>query len=310
MQLKPNDIKINKLSEKGNVGVFTFEPLPTGFGHTLGNTIRRVLLTSLEGAAVTQVKIKGASHQFASIEGIKEDVVDIILNVKGVRAKLHTPNPVVLRINKKGVGPVTAGDIETNAEVEIINKDHHIATVSDKTTSFEVELVIESGVGYSPIEDRESSKIGIILVDAMFSPVILVNYVVEPTRLGRVIGLDKLTLTVETDGSLTPEEAFTQSATILRSFFARFADGEDEPEEVVEDSEETSVSVPTEDVSLDELPLPTRTINALKKHGISTLHDLAGKSDEELADVKNLGEKSVVEIKKLLSKEGLAENEA
>ena len=305
MQLNPSEVKILKVSEKGNVGVFSFDPLPTGFGNTLGNTLRRVALTSLRGGAVTQIKIEGVSHQFSTIPGVKEDVIEIGLNFKKVRIKVHGDNPVVGRIKMTGPCEVFASDIDLSSEAEILNKDLLITTLSDKNAKFEAELVVEPGYGYSPVEDRETSKLGVILLDATFSPVVSASYSVEPTRMGRVIGLDKLIFTVETDGSITPSEAVEMSSGILRSFFARFSQGEDEivvttPTEVVASSVKKKA---VEDASVDDLPLPTRTINALRKHGIKSLSQLMDKTQEELADIKNLGEKSVEEINKLLSKE-------
>lgn len=309
MLLSSNDVKINKVSENGNVGVFAFEPLPKGFGNTLGNTLRRVLLTSLKGAAATQIKLDGAVHQFTTIPGVKEDVVELTLNMKQVRVKIHGDNPVVGRISVTGPGEVKASDIEVSSDVEIISKDVHIATLADKKAKFEAEIVFEPGVGYSPIDARETSKIGVILLDAMFSPIVAANYTVEQTRKGTMADLDKLVLTITTDGSVSPSDAMTQAATILRDFFKRFAMGEDKEEVVVTSHGSENVvvsSVDAKKVSIEELPLPTRTVNALKKAGINTLSELANKTDEDLADVKNLGEKSVQEIKKLLEKEGLA----
>lgn len=307
MLLSSGDIKINKVSETGNTGVFSFEPLPKGFGHTLGNTLRRVLLSSLRGSAVTQIKLDGALHQFTTIPGVKEDVVELGLNFKQVRSKLHGDYPVVGKISVAGPGNVTAGDIEVASDVEIVNKDLVLATLADKKTKFEAEVVFEPGVGYSPVEERETPKIGVIVLDAMFSPVVYANYEVEQTRKGTIADLDKLVLTVTTDGSILPSDALTQAATLLRDFFKRFAMGEDKEEAVVVTGSDTAMpsSVDAKKVSVEELPLPTRTVNALKKAGINTLSELAGKTDEDLADVKNLGEKSVQEIKKLLEKEGL-----
>lgn len=306
MLLSTKDIKIKKISSDKTAGVFTFEPLPKGFGHTLGNTLRRVLLTSLKGGAITQMKVEGSVHQFATLEGIKEDLVEVGLNLKQVRAKVHGDNPVVGKINVTGPGKVTAKDIEVSSDVEILNKNLHIATLADKKTTLDLELVFESGVGFSPVEERESSKIGVVLLDALFSPVLTATYEVEETRKGGVIGLDKLNLTIETDGSIEPSDALEHAATILRDFFNRFAMAEDpEEEEVDETLEVTPTStVDASSVVVDELPLPTRTINALKKAGIETLSVLAEKGDEELADIKNLGEKSIEEITKLLQKEG------
>ena len=257
MLLDTNDVKIKKMSEEGNVGVFTFEPLPKGFGHTLGNTLRRVLLSSLKGCAVTQMKIEGSVHQFSAKEGLKEDLVELGLNLKQLKCKIHGDNPIVGKISKVGPGKVTAKDIEVSSEVEILSKNLHIATLADKNAKLDIELVFESGVGYSPVEERETSKIGVILLDALFSPITSATYEVSPTRKGTQIDLDKLTLTIESDGGLSPDDALEQAATILRDFFKRFAMGEDE--EVEEESEEEIVvaaSVDAKRISVEELPLP------------------------------------------------------
>lgn len=304
MLINSSDVQIKKVSEEGTVGVFSFDPLPTGFGNTLGNTLRRVLLTSLEGSAITQMKVSGALHQFSAVNGIKEDLVEIGLNLKQVRAKVHGENPVVAKLEKTGSGKITAKDIDAPADIEIVNKDQHICTLSDKKSKIDMEIVFEPGVGYSPVEERETSKVGVILLDALFSPVVNVTYTVEPTRMGRVIGLDKLVVEVETDGTILPSEAIGFGAGILRDFFARFAMGEDKEPEKEEAEVEEDISE-VEDIAVDELPLPTRTINALKKGGVKTLHQISEKSEEELADIKNLGEKSIEEINKLLEEEGI-----
>jgi DNA-directed RNA polymerase subunit alpha len=306
MQVTASDLKINTISEKNNTGEFVIEPLPKGFGHTLGNSLKRILLTSLEGSAITQVKFSKVDHQFTTIPGVKEDVVEISLNLKKVRFKKHSNEPIAASINVTGPGKVTAKDIDVPADLEVINKDLHIATLSDKNTTLKADLVIESGVGYSPMEERQSLKIGVIVLDALFSPVSHTTYNVESTRFGKVADLDKVVMNVETDGSLTPTEAVTESAKILKDFYARIGAWDDaEGEEDEEEESGNDKASNTETVSIEELPLPTRTINALRKQGIDTLDALANKSDDELADIKNLGEKSVVEIKKLLKKEGL-----
>ncbi len=305
MNLNLENLKIANIKNEKNLGVFEIEPLPTGFGTTLGNSLRRVLMTSIRGAAVTQVKLNGVSHQFSTIPGIKEDVVEITLNLKKLRVKLHGENPVIVTIKKKGHGDVTAADIVTSAEVEIMNKDLHIATISDTKAEFAAELTIEPGEGYSPMEERQSSKIGVIVLDAVFSPIVNSMYSVEPTRFGKRADYDKLTLTVETDGSITPEQALKDSAETLKDFYQSIFEGGAKTETVEEESEpETKKAKHTEVVAIEELPLQTRTINALKKHGIDTLEQLSKKTDEDLADIKNLGEKSLNEIKKLLEKEG------
>ncbi len=309
MILSSLELKIKTISEDKKKGVFEFEPLPTGFGHTIGNSLKRVLLTSLKGAAITQVKINGIDHQFSTIPGVKEDVIELTLNLKMVRFKSYSENPLVVNIDKKGPGVVTAGDIKTSSEVEILNKDLVLATLADKNTNLKVELIVEMGAGYSPMEERQSSKIGVMVIDSLFSPVTNVVYTVEATRFGKTIDLDKLILTVDTDGSITPSEAVKQSAGLLQEFFTRVQEWTKVEKE--EDGEEAAMLLKnekasnSEKIAVEELPLPTRTINALKKQGIDTLDQLAGKSDEDLADIKNLGEKSVNEIKKLLKKEGL-----
>jgi DNA-directed RNA polymerase subunit alpha len=311
MQVNATDIKITAVSEKGNTGVFVFEPLPSGMGHTIGNSFKRTLLTSLEGSAITQVKISGADHQFTTVPGVKEDVVEITLNLKKVRFINHSKDPIAASISKKGPGKVTAGDIEVSSEVEVVNKDLVIATLNDKTTIFKAELVIEIGAGYSPMEERQTSKIGVIVLDAIYAPIVNAHYEVEQTRFGKITNLDKLTLIVETDGSIAPKEAVLQSAIIMREFYTKFADWDyDAANKTIETAEETAEGIRTakakgrEATAVEELPLPTRTINALKKQGIESLEDLGNKSDDELADIKNLGEKSLEEIKKLLKKEG------
>ena len=307
MLLNPSELKITIISEDKNKGVFSIEPLPTNFGHTIGNSLKRILLTSLKGAVITQVKVSGADHQFSTIPGVKEDIVEVTLNLKRIRFKVYGENPVVLNINKKGPGEVTAADIELNSEVEVLNKNQHIATLADKNTNLKMELIIESGTGYSPMEERQSSKIGVIVLDADFSPVKSVSYTVEPARFGKDINLDNLILSVETDGSIKPSEAVKKSADLLKEFAIKIYEWvmPVQEQEVENSSTVNEKRVMTEKISVDELPLPTRTINALKKQGIETLDQLAEKSDEELADIKNLGEKSVEEIKKLLKKEGL-----
>lgn len=304
MQVTKENLKINIVKENQTQGTYTIEPLPTGFGHTLGNGLRRVLLTSIEGAAITQVKISGTNHQFTTIPGVKEDVVEITLNLKKVRVKLHSKNPVVATLKKKGGGTITAGDIQVSSEAEILNKDLHIATLADSKTELNIELLIEPGVGYSAMEERQTSKVGVIVLDALFSPIINATYEVEPTRFADRIDLDKVTLNVETDGSIAPKQAIVEATKIVKGYYEVFEKWETTLPASAESKEET-VSSKTEDVAIEELPLQTRTINALKKYGIDTLHELAKRSDDEIADIKNLGEKSLEEIKALLLKEGL-----
>jgi DNA-directed RNA polymerase subunit alpha len=303
MELTKENLKINTVEEKDNFGIYSYEPLPTGFGHTLANALRRVLLSSIKGTAVTQVKIEGVTHQFTALSGVKEDIVEITLNLKKLRFKSHSEDPVVVTISKKGAGKVTAKDIELTSDVEIMNKDQHIATLSDSKSKLEMELVIEQGVGYSPMEDRETSKIGVIILDALFSPIVSANYSIEPTRFGGRTDLDKITFTIETDGSISPKDAIKEASKILKEYYMLFEEWSPESQEEVKEKPKTSTRT-GEDFLIEELPLQTRTINALKKAKITSLHELAKKTDEELEDIKNIGEKSLDEIKELLVKEG------
>jgi DNA-directed RNA polymerase subunit alpha len=301
--LNQYELKFSKVSEDKNSAVFSFEPLPTGFGHTLGSVLRRVALTSIMGGAVTSFKIPGVTHQFTSIEGVKEDLVDFSLNLKQLRFRVHSDGVFTAKISKKGPGVITAGDIEVTSEVEVVNKDAVIATLSDKNSSIDIELTIERGIGYSPVEGRENNKLGTVLVDAIFSPVVNVSYSVESARVGRQSGLDKLNIEVQTDGSVKPMEVIKLSASILRDFFEKFASAPESSQDIGSLFQHISASeAKSDNSSVDDLPLPTRTINALKKHGINSLSDLRAKSDEEISDIKNLGEKSIEEIKKLLGR--------
>ena len=304
MEVTKENLKINTIKEEGNMGVYSYEPLPTGFGYTLANALRRVLLSSTKGAAVTQVKIEGVSHQFTTVPGVKEDVVEITLNLKKLRFKTFSDAPVIVTISKKGAGKVTGKDIELTSDVEIMNKDQHIATLSDSKSKFEMELIIEPGVGYSPMEERQTSKLGVIILDALFSPIVKANYEIEPTRFGGRTDLDKIIFTIETDGSINPKQAIKDASKILREYYSYFEEWKAEPQEKEVKEKRKAGAKTGEDFSVEELPLQTRTINALRKSKINTLHDLAKKTDEELEDIKNIGEKSLQEIKDLLAKEG------
>ena len=304
MEVTKENLKINTIKEEKNVGVYSFEPLPTGFGYTLANALRRVLLSSIGGAAATQVKINGVAHQFTTLPGVKEDIVEITLNLKKIRFKSHSSEPIVVTLNKKGPGKVTAKDIELTSDVEIMNKDQHIATLADAKSKLEMEIVVEQGIGYSPMEERQTSKVGIIILDALFSPIVSANYEIEPTRFGGRTDLDKITLTVETDGSISPAEAVKESARILKEYYIEIEKwNQSYAQEEEKEKPRAKIKI-NEDFSVEDLPLQTRTINALKKSKINTLQDLAKKTNEELEDIKNIGEKSLQEIKDLLEKEG------
>ena len=305
--IQPVDLQIKVEKETDTEGVYSFEPLPKGYGHTMGNALRRVLLTSVEGAAITQFSVKGVKHQFSTIEGIKEDVVQMTLNLKNIRFKKFNEEAVVatLKADKKGL--VTAGDLECPSDVEVINEDTPIATITKDGTKLDMELIIESGYGYSPSEDRETDKVGVILLDALYNPVLEASYEVSATRFGKSIDLDKLTFSLNTDGSISPKDAMVEGSKLVKAFFERLVlwnVPEDITEEELEEVEDTE-ALKKEKLAVDDLPLPTRTVNALKKADIDNLSELAEKTEEELLDIKNIGKKSIEEISKLLEEENL-----
>ncbi len=281
---------------------FAVEPLHTGYGMTLGNSLRRVLLSSIAGAAITSFRVEGASHEFTTIPGIKEDIVDIMLALKGVRFKVYSSEPQTLSINKKGKGKVTAGDIITNADVEVVNKDHVIATIDDAKASLAMEIVVETGRGYRPVDEtahRKSSDM--ITLDAIFSPVHRVRYKVEHTRVGQMTDLDKLIITIDTDGSISPRDAFEEAAAILVNQYTALA-GQTRVEQEAspitdqenEDASEDSAELMT---PIEDLGLSARTTNALINNDIHTLKDLFSLNDAELRDLKGFGAKALDEVK-------------
>ena len=239
----PEQIKV--VSRDGNKGVFEISPLMAGYGATIANPLRRVLLSSLEGAAITSVKIKGVDHEFTSMPGVLEDLIEVIQNVKKIRFKLYGDGPVKLTLQAKGDGEVKAGDIKLTSDVELINEDQHIVTLTDKKAEFSMELDIEKGVGYVPVDQRQKEKlaIGVISVDAIFSPVKMVNFKVENTRVGQKIDYNKITMEVETDGSIQPEEAMKKAAEILVDHF-KLISSIDVPEDKPKAKKEKAAKVP------------------------------------------------------------------
>ena len=291
-------------------GRFTIEPLDRGFGYTFGNSLRRVLLSSLEGAAVTSVKIEGVAHEFTTLTGVKEDVTDIILRLKNMIVRLHGESPEIeVRLNQKGPGKVTAGDLEAPADLEILNPDLEIANLSDKGR-LEVTLTIGRGRGYVPAELNRGPEhtIGVIPVDSIFSPVRRVSYEVEAARVGQRTDYDKLTLDVTTDGSLAPRDAIAEAAEILIRQLAIFTDIdkiEGFGETAVEAAPEVSLAHGMENFPIEELELGVRSYNCLKRVGIETIGDLVMKSESELAVIPNFGKKSIEEVKETLATHGL-----
>jgi DNA-directed RNA polymerase subunit alpha len=292
-------------------GRFTIEPLDRGFGYTFGNSLRRVLLSSLEGAAVTSVKLEGVAHEFTTLPGVKEDVTDIILALKNMICRLHGESPEVeVRLNKKGPGKVTAGDIEAPADLEILNPDLQIATLSEKGR-LELIMTIGRGRGYVPGEMNRGPEhtIGVIPIDSIFSPVRRVSYDVEAARVGQRTDYDKLNLDVTTDGSIDPREAIAQGAEILIRQLAIFTDIEKiegfGEAAAAEAPAEAPLAHGMENFPIEELELGVRSYNCLKRVGIETIGDLVVKSENELAAIPNFGKKSIEEVKETLATHGL-----
>ncbi len=299
--------KIKTELEKENFAKIAIEPLEIGFGHTLGNSLRRVLLTSLPGAAVTSVKIDGVSHQFSPIDGVLEDVIEIILNIKKIRLSVHSDKPIKLILKASGKKEVTAKDLEIEGDGEIANPEVHLATLTDAKSKLNIEMEAVQGKGYSTAEERKINEIGAISVDALFTPVISVNYSVEPTRVGRSTNFDKLILDVTTDGTITPLDVINEAAKILSETFRKIY--EPDLEEEVEESTST-VSEEVLRLTVEELDLPVRITNALKAIEINTIEDLINTPRVQLLKAKNLGTKSISLISEKLIERGLTLREA
>ena len=283
---------------------FTVEPLHNGYGMTLGNSLRRVLLSSIAGAAVTSFKIEGISHEFTAVEGVKEDAVDIMMNMKKLRFKVFSDEPQTLRITKKGAGAVTAADIETNADVEVVNPDQETLTIDNKSKNVVIDFIVETGRGYRTIEEVSATKPSdMIAIDAIFSPVMRVRYKVASTRVGQITDLDKLSVTVDTDGSLTPSEAFEEAAAILASQYNALAGSTVvEATTLTADDETDSEDEASELMTpIEDLNLSARTTNALINNEIHTIKDLVTLSDAELRDLKGFGAKALDEVKDKMS---------
>jgi len=277
--------------QAANHSIVHIKPLENGYGHTVGNALRRVLLSSLPGAAITKAKFEGADHQFATIKGVKEDIIEIILNLKLVRVKADADEPGIIRVVKKGPGEVTAADFDCEAGFAVVNPEQHIASLEDDV-EFELELTVESGVGYSVGEEIEDKAIGEIVVDALFSPVVKVSYKVQSTRVGRRTDYDELVLDIKTDGTITPKAAIEEAAKILAQQFTQLFN----PVIVEEKVEEPQLSPEEAEIlrlTVEELDLPTRIANALRRGGYKTVGDLVEATRTDISKVKNIGEKSI-----------------
>lgn len=299
IEIEKPKIETAEIKSDGTYGRFVLEPLERGYGITLGNSLRRVLLSSLPGVAATSIKIDGVQHEFSTVPGVKEDVTEIVLNIKGLIAKIHGEAPKTVLIEADGEGEVTAGDIKTDSEVEILDPGMHIATL-DKDAKLYMEIVIDRGRGYVPAERNKAGVqgiVGAIPVDSIYTPVLKVNYTVENTRVGQITDYDKLTLEVWTDGTISAKEAVSLGAKVLNEHLNLFVD-------LSEEAYATEIMVEKDDkgkekvleMTIEELDLSVRSFNCLKRAGINTVEDLISKSEEEMMKVRNLGRKSLEEV--------------
>lgn len=291
----------------GSSSTFVIEPLHTGYGMTLGNSIRRVLLSSISGAAIVSFKIEGVTHEFTTVPGVKEDVVDIMLNLKGIRFRVYSTEPQSLRIVKKGKGPITAKNIEVNADVEIVNPEHVIAHIDDDKANVVMDIIVETGRGYRTIDESATKKPSdMIALDAFFSPVVRVRYKVENTRVGQTTDLDKLIITVDTDSSISPREAFEEANAVLVNQYTALAGQTrvEAPAPLIESGSnavESGEEAPALMTPIEDLNFSARTTNALINNEIHTLKDLFSLSDAELRDLKGFGSKALDEVKEKMA---------
>ena len=300
IEIEKPRVEAENLSADGTYGKFTIEPLERGYGITLGNSLRRVLLSSLPGVAVTSIKIDGVVHEFSTIDGVKEDVTEIVLNVKGITAKLYSDTPKTVRIEATGEGEVTAGSIQQDADIEILNPDWHIATLAENAKLI-MELTFDKGRGYVPSErnkqNAEQASLGALPVDSIYTPVLKVNYTVENTRVGQITDYDKLTLEVWTDGTISAQEAVSFAARILTEHLNLFVTLSQEAmsAEIMVEKDDKGKEKALE-MTIEELDLSVRSFNCLKRAGINTVEDLINKSEDEMMKVRNLGRKSLEEV--------------
>lgn len=304
--IKPTKLDVKPGDEPDRIATVTAEPLERGFGLTLGNALRRILLSSLQGAAVTALQIDGVLHEFSSIAGVREDVTDIVLNVKEIAIKMGSEGPKRMVVRKEGPGVVRAGDIQVVGDIEILNPDHVICTL-DEGAEVRMEFTVDVGKGYVPADRNrpEDAPIGLIPIDSLYSPVKKVSYKVENTREGQVLDYDKLTLTVETDGSVTPEDSIAYSARILQDQLSIFINFEEPEKEVVEEQTPELAFNPALLKKVDELELSVRSANCLKNDNIVYIGDLIQKTEAEMLRTPNFGRKSLNEIKEVLASMGL-----
>jgi len=306
----PGVVKIE--SNGDNSATFSIEPLHNGYGNTLGNSIRRVLLSSISGAVITAFKIEGSTHEFTTIKGVKEDVIDIMMNLKNIRFKVYSEEPQTLRLVKTGKGTATAKNITINGDVEIVNPNQHIATIDDEDGKLIIDMIVEVGRGYRTIEEEATQKPSdMIALDAIFTPVLRVRYKVENTRVGQVTDLDKLIITVDTDGSISPQDAFEEAAAILVNQYTALAGKtrlaltpsliDEAKKDEVDDNDIIGEELSALNTSIEDLNLSARTTNALINNDIHTIKDLFSLNDAELKDLKGFGSKALDEVKEKMT---------
>lgn len=302
--------KIENVSSESNYGRYHVEPLEPGFGVTVGNALRRVLLSSLPGAAITAIKIDNVYHEFSAIPGVKEDTTELVLNVKQVRLRSFADRPVQLRIEASGTGEVTAADIIAPPDVEIINPELHLASLDGEESRLVIEMTVERGKGYVPADQREGLSIGVIPVDAIYTPTKRVNYSVEPVRVGQVTDYERLVLEVWTDGTMSPDESVAQSAQVLIRHFELLTELVAKPAARFEKMQTSAVSIPAKlyDVPIEDLDLTVRAYNCLKRAGITKVGQVLEMSEDDLLGVRNFGRKSLDELRDRLSERGFLEN--
>ena len=312
VEIEKPKIEIVEISEDNRYGKFICEPLERGYGTTFGNSLRRILLSSLQGAAITAIRIDGVLHEFSTIPGVRDDVTNIILNLKSLCLKMYTDEPKTIRLDVDGAKEVTAADITVDSDIEILNPELHIATLNDDG-SLHMEMTVERGRGYVPADKNKKADhvIGVIPIDSIFSPILRVNYSVADTRVGNVTDYDKLTMEVWTDGSIRPEEALSKAAGILIMHLKLFQnmagieeEGEAETETFLEPQENDTAKVL--ELTIEDLDLSVRSYNCLKRANINTVADLTEKTEEEMIKVRNLGRKSLEEVKKKLQELNLS----
>lgn len=310
IEIEKPRIETEELTEDGKHGRFVVEPLERGFGNTLGNSLRRVLLSSLEGCAVTSIKIDGVLHEFSTIPGVKEDVTEIVLNMKSVVAKLYETSPKVVEISAQGPCVVTAGDIKCDSEVEILNPEQHIATLGEDA-KLNMEITIDKGRGYIPAERNKlisgNNVIGVLPIDSIYTSVLKVNYTVDNTRVGQITDYDKLTLDVWTNGVINAQEAVSLAAKVLTehlNLFVNLSDKASSAEVMVEKDDKGKEKIL--EMTIEDLDLSVRSFNCLKRAGINTVEDLINKSEEDMMKVRNLGRKSLEEVIQKLNSLGFS----